>query len=152
MARCWEVEEQDGGRWGRPVGLGLIFEQNTICPQLEDHFAYFLYPAVDPLLFYLYNLLFGPLRHLGGFSSGAQLQSAPCSTKPPQPKRGETWLEYKDAGIEAGAGAHVNSARALVIAIRSKSWHICRCQDCFVGIAPSRVLQRRFKARALDPF
>ena len=49
-------------------------------------------------------------------------------------------------------GAHANSARALVIAICSKSRHVCGCQDCFVGIAPSRVLQRRFKARALDSF
>lgn len=51
-----------------------------------------------------------------------------------------------------GVGAHVNSTRALVIAIRSKSWHICRCQACFVGIAPRRALQRRFKTRALDSF
>lgn len=49
-------------------------------------------------------------------------------------------------------GAHVNSARALVIASRSKSWHICRCQGCLVDIEPSRVLQRRFEARALGSF
>lgn len=100
MARCWEVEEQDGDRWGSSDGLWHVFGPATgSVHNWRDHFACFPYPAVaiDPLLFYIYHVLFGTPHHLGGLATEhdfSNLLSAERAVKPPRPKINEIELKF----------------------------------------------------------